>query len=310
MIKRRSVKFIFIIILLTFLIWICFLSLIYPPTTTRVNPLNNLIKLGLDHTITYLKSKDRKFPHQQLFMNFETYQVVSDISSSENGCPQWIVNSANHIPLKAVGYFKSLVDKDSNWCCVTVLYKQSIELEYEPLKSDRFIVLTLEDQVKLVNTTSDNSRYALKTKMSGKNIGYLYAISHGAKLIYDTREDARLDFPQIPLLGDYKDYVLISKEDHLHKSWEDFVIRAPDSLWRHGFYYPGAGKLDEYFFLKEKKYDCAHFDIENIKILNMVETQLTLQKEKTMVEERIQLALYKGMFWRVSICIMGNYYIY
>ena len=244
----------------------------------------------MEHAIAYFKStsKDRKFPHQQLFKIFETSVVKSD-----NSCPQWIVYSANHIPLKAVGYFKSLVDEDSNWCCVSVLNKRSIELEYAPLKSDRFIVLTLEDQAELSNTASNSS---LGTKIPlGNNIGYMYAISHGARLIYDTREDTRLDFGKIPLFGDYRDYVLISKEDHIHKAWGDFVSRAPGGLWRNGFFYPATAKIGEYTFLKEKEYNCINFDVENIKIINMVKVVRTLLKEKEMGAERIQLALYKGL---------------
>jgi len=35
----------------------------------------------------------------------------------------------------------------------------------------------------------------------GKNIGYLYAIAHGAKVIYDTDDDNRLKEPAIPIAG-------------------------------------------------------------------------------------------------------------
>ena len=128
---------------------------------------------------------------QSIWLLFEIFLKQSLIDNGNN-CPRCIVYSANHIPLKAVGYFKSLVDEVSNWYCVSVLNKRSIELEYAPLKSDRFIVLTLEDQAELSNTASNSS---LGTKIPlGNNIGDMYAISHGARLIYDTREDTRLEF--------------------------------------------------------------------------------------------------------------------
>ena len=280
--NRRAIKYMIILIWLLLSVWLFHNNFVQ----------NRKRKSQINNAGDYLKpilNPDLNLNHYDLFRDFKAPQFINNTVISNNGCPNWIVFSANHIPLRAVSYFSHLVYLDSNWCCVTLLNKRSIELEYLPLKRDRFIVLTLEDQAELFGTAQNGSMYASNTK----NMGYIYAISHGAKVIYDTREDTLLNLPNIPLFGDHRDYVLVSKEDHILK---DFVSRVPDAIWRNGFFYSTTAKLDDYTFLKEKDYNCTNFEFENVKIINMLKVERTLFKEKEMGEDKYQLALYRGMF--------------
>ena len=220
-----------------------------------------------------------------------TYKFIDDIltnqlqnklvvNSADNQLQtKWIVTSADHIPTKAITTYKFIVD-GSDWSCVTVLKKKSIEKEFNRLKNPEFIVLTLADQAIFLRELMSNTSIELSDRLKItliENIGYLYAIAHGAQVIYDTSEYSRLTEPSIKLFEQVSDYVLLSKRDNLLKSYKDFLTTAPPFLWLYGHTQPLTW-MGDYRFLKETQYDCPDFKKENVKIIqffNDKKTELT-----------------------------------
>lgn len=98
---------------------------------------------------------------------------------------RWIVITSIYYPTQAVQLLASL----SGWKVVVVADKKTPP----DWSCPGCVLLTLEDQRQLGYKTYD---YIPFNHYARKNIGYLYAISQGAEVIYDTDDD------NIPLNGD------------------------------------------------------------------------------------------------------------
>ena len=210
---------------------------------------------------------------------------------------KWIVTSADHIPTKAVTTYKFIVG-GSDWSCVIVLKKKSIEKEFNRLKHPKFVVLTLEDQAKFVTKLMSNTGIKLSDSLNTTlihNIGYLYAIAHGAQVIYDTSEYSRLAVPSIKLFEQISDYVLLSKRDNLLKSYKDVLTTAPPFLWIYGHTQPLTW-MGDYLFLKEMQYDCPDFKKENVKIIQFFQDKKTELAKKEIADMRMNFALSRGRY--------------
>lgn len=81
------------------------------------------------------------------------------------------------------------------WCFVVVA-DQNGPQDYDV---EGVIYLTVERQKALHFHIMD---YLPWRHFGRKNVGFLFAIAHGAKVIYDTDDDNRLKEPRIPILGD------------------------------------------------------------------------------------------------------------
>lgn len=93
---------------------------------------------------------------------------------------QWIVVTTIHLPTQAVEDWSQL----KHWCLVVVLdYKTPIPY---PNLSVSTIVLTMKDQEQLPFRLA---KRVPANHFGRKNLGYLYAISQGAKVIYDVDDD-------------------------------------------------------------------------------------------------------------------------
>ena len=125
---------------------------------------------------------------------FENYVSGKEKKYKVDGCSHWIVYGAKHITNKAVRGFKYIAEKENSiWCVVSVLHKHSIEAEYNLLRSDRFIVLTLGEQPSLLKTSLEKGELSLGDNFTlGTNLGFLYAITHGAKFIYETKANFKI----------------------------------------------------------------------------------------------------------------------
>ncbi|KAK3580048.1 hypothetical protein CHS0354_028619 [Potamilus streckersoni] len=112
----------------------------------------------------------------------ESVYVLSD---SKSNCPYWAVLTTIHGPSEAVRFIAT----NRNWCLVIVadtktpprsVYLRGIEAE----ENVRF--LSLEDQDYLYRALS---LIIPREHFGRKNIGYLYAIQHGAEIIWDFDDD-------------------------------------------------------------------------------------------------------------------------
>ena len=269
---------------------IYFENLIYEDNSQKVH----IIMLTLSQFNPNENDNQQIYKGEIIFKNHEYKQKEEKISNSENRCRRWIVVSPEHIPMKAVGMFKYIVEKkDSEWCCVVILHKKSIEAEYVLLKSEHFIVLTHEEQNLFLKSYLENIAQHLQHFV--KNIGHIYAIIHGAKVIYDTDEESLLENPSIPTFEEIEDYVLVSSDEHFFSSYQSFIAQAPAGLWISGFYNPPSDKVDGHHYLKNNEFNCTNFKKENVKIIKLIVKSGT-KSEKELPITKLQLALRQGIY--------------
>eukprot|EP00927_Polykrikos_kofoidii_P085975 TRINITY_DN9494_c0_g1_i1.p1 TRINITY_DN9494_c0_g1~~TRINITY_DN9494_c0_g1_i1.p1 ORF type:complete len:500 (+),score=59.30 TRINITY_DN9494_c0_g1_i1:255-1754(+) len=108
-------------------------------------------------------------------------------------CERWIVVTSIFQPSPATRMLGKMTHQ--GWCFVVVADKNGPP-EYDDV--DGVVYLTVERQKALHFRIIDHVPWK---HFGRKNIGYLYAIAHGAKIIYDTDDDNRLKNADIPILG-------------------------------------------------------------------------------------------------------------
>ncbi|KAK3595731.1 hypothetical protein CHS0354_025355 [Potamilus streckersoni] len=119
-------------------------------------------------------------------MNLEIEKEVYFIDDNKTNCEKWAVVTTIFKPSESVRY----IIKNPNWCMVVVadIQTQSKESYIAELgyKGENVIFLEPDDHAKLYPAISN----ALPWKHFGrKNIGYIYAIHHGAEYIWDFDDD-------------------------------------------------------------------------------------------------------------------------
>jgi len=108
-------------------------------------------------------------------------------------CERWIVVTSIFQPSPATRMLGEMTRK--GWCYVVVADVNG-PTEYDDVEG--VIYLTVERQRALHFQSLSHIPWR---HFGRKNIGFLYAIAHGAKVIYDTDDDNRLKEHRIPILG-------------------------------------------------------------------------------------------------------------
>ena len=117
---------------------------------------------------------------------------VTKCNKKESNLPQiysnkWIVITTNKNPNI---YFKKLLNITKGlWKIVVVERGENINKEWENFIDDSVVYLSLKSQNNLCYQTT---KYIPNNSYQRKNIGYLYAIEHGAKEIFDTDDNIML----------------------------------------------------------------------------------------------------------------------
>lgn len=108
-------------------------------------------------------------------------------------CDRWIVVTSIFQPSPATRKLGEMTRQ--GWCYVVVADVNGPS-EYDDVEG--VVYLTVERQRALHFQILDHTPWR---HFGRKNIGFLYAIAHGAKVIYDTDDDNRLKEHRIPILG-------------------------------------------------------------------------------------------------------------
>ncbi|CAE7761414.1 STL1, partial [Symbiodinium necroappetens] len=111
----------------------------------------------------------------------------------EKTCDRWIVVTSIFQPSPATRKLGELTKQ--GWCYVVVADKNGPK-DYDDVEGVTY--LTVERQRALHFHIMDHLPWR---HFGRKNVGFLYAIAHGAKIIYDTDDDNRLKEARIPILG-------------------------------------------------------------------------------------------------------------
>ena len=176
----------------------------------------------------------RTYRDKRMFVNY--ISETSKKTKINDECKYWIVFTSIHNPSDSVLMLSEVTKKESSdWCCVVVLDQKTSVKSYSVLETDRFVVLTLDKQQKLSKQRGFSLVDAIPFNHFGrKNIGFLYAVSQGAVLIYDTDDDNLLKTDVIPYTESPMDYLLVSSKDHVYNPYKLFNSTIPHSLWPRG----------------------------------------------------------------------------
>ncbi|CAJ1408489.1 unnamed protein product [Effrenium voratum] len=111
----------------------------------------------------------------------------------ERRCERWIVVTSIFQPSPATRKLGEMTRQ--GWCYVVVADKNGPK-DYDDVEG--VVYLTVERQRALHFHIMDHLPWR---HFGRKNVGFLYAIAHGARIIYDTDDDNRLKEARIPILG-------------------------------------------------------------------------------------------------------------
>ena len=178
-----------------------------------------------------------------------------------NYCDNWVVIVATRKPETVVKYVKSLTEaQPSKWCCVVVLdTDENIERDFFAIKSEKFVVLARKEIKKLVDSYpgySSVQNTTFHSPINNKNIGYIYAIRHGAKLIFDAHEDYRLAEVEIPYTGLKEGFLLVKSSNNVFNPYKYYYSDHGELLQQEGL--PGryVWDLNNFSFEVHEKNNC------------------------------------------------------
>ena len=193
-----------------------------------------------DHTQLLSYGHRRFYKGERLFKNVtdHSHNFSYNETLEVNSCENWIVIVATREPDAVIYDFRSRAEvKGTKWCCIVVLDTvRGSEIKFLNIRSENFVVLSDKDQKELVDSNlgyssvQNISSHSLANK---KNLGYLYAIRHGAKLIFDAHEDYRLTEEVMPYTDLLGEFVLVNSLDSIFNPYKYFYS-DPWPLWLDG----------------------------------------------------------------------------
>ena len=151
---------------------------------------------------------------------------------------KWIIVNAFNPPNQSI---LNLLEKLKNWKIVVISNNIKIDKKWKSLNFPKLLYLSLAKQNNLgyniIKYLNFNSSFARK------NIGYLYAIQHGAKEIFEM--DENIIIPNIKNLNiDYKKYKIcygIRKDSSMINPYSHFK-KSNINMWPRGFRLSDIGK--------------------------------------------------------------------
>ena len=158
---------------------------------------------------------------------------------------KWIVITAFNPPSS---FIINLEKKIEDWKIVVIGNNETNDIKWNIFKSsDKLFYLSLEDQIDL---NYNIIKYLKQNSYYRKSIGYLYAIQHGAKEIYEIDED--IEFNNISYINNYFDDILVSyvkRNDSLMIN--PYPHFGDKNIWPRGFKISDIGKqtINEFHFI-------------------------------------------------------------
>ena len=195
----------------------------------------------------------RKFDGRKKFVNYNPKKDTGE-RVVNSVCKYWIVFTTIFDVSESVAMFKKVAEKKSSeWCCVAVLDKKTPVDVYEEIETDRFHVLSVEKQLELSRFRGFSLIKNIPYNSFGrKNIGFLYAIQQGAKIIYDTDDDNLLKEDFIPFTTPAEEYSLVASDNHVYNPYEYYKPGLAHSFWPRGIPMDFILKSEEVVIDKDK----------------------------------------------------------
>ena len=156
------------------------------------------------------------------------YNITSDkwiIMTASNPPSKYIINLEREIKYNKIVVIGNNKTIDSNWDIFA--------------NSNKLIYLSKKDQKKLgyniLKFLNDDSYYR-------KNIGYLFAIQHGAKEIYEIDENLQFSSDSLSFVNVNNSYIIYGKENN-NKMINPYTHFGEPNIWPRGFVYKDINKV-------------------------------------------------------------------
>lgn len=182
---------------------------------------------------------------------FETISSIYGTSSFQNSsttlyslvgfkCPRWAVVTTIFSPSHLIKQLASL-DK---WCLVVVGDKKSNDILWSSFVSkahNSSVYLSESAQRKLPYSLVGHTPW---NHFGRKNIGYLYAIHHGAEVIWDTDDDNQLNHPELLNVLENETTMsttpikTVGSHHHLWNPYPEFRLKSASSNQKDGRSWP------------------------------------------------------------------------
>ena len=176
---------------------------------------------------SYLNSKNTKIYKPQS----KIPQPLRHLSKHPNEIysEKWVVVTTINAPTDSI---KKLTELPEPWKIVVIGDKKTKNKEWDSYKnSHKLIFLSIKSQLNLNYKTTQYIPYNSYTR---KNIGYLYAIEHGAKEIYETDDDNIFTtFEQ--LYQNYNETKISYAENSVTTMVNPYAYFGRPSVWPRGF---------------------------------------------------------------------------
>lgn len=164
-------------------------------------------------------------------------------------CDYWAVITSVNAPTVVV---KQLAESKEKLCLVVVADKKS-PLDYE-VDRHHLVYLTVEDQEKLGYGIM---KLVPWNHFARKNIGFLYAIQHGAKRIFDVDDDNELISTEAIVkqvfAHEAKDYDFISTKQYVTNPYMIYLNQKGEYIWPRGYPLEAIKMEHDYKYLPENK---------------------------------------------------------
>lgn len=166
---------------------------------------------------------------------------------SEMMCEYWAVITSVNAPTVVV---KQLAETTENLCLVVVADKKS-PVDYD-VSRKHLVYLTVEDQEKL---SYEIMKLVPWNHFARKNIGFLYAIQHGAKKIFDVDDDNELITTEniMNQVFDHrmKEYDYISTQQYVTNPYMVYLNQKGEYIWPRGYPLEAIKTEHDYKYITE-----------------------------------------------------------
>ena len=180
-------------------------------------------------TLTLHNSKQDTIPNERIKQKQKVPLRRLSKKDPEINSEKWVVVTTINAPTDSI---KKLAELPEPWKIVVIGDKKTKNEEWNIYSnSKKIIYLSVESQLKLNYKITQYIPYNSYTR---KNIGYLYAIEHGAKEIYETDDDNIFTtFEQ--LNEDFAKNIISYAENTISSMVNPYAFYGRPSVWPRGF---------------------------------------------------------------------------
>ena len=171
----------------------------------------------------------RKINTLKIFLICSVLFSLSNCQYSNIISEKWVVVTSINAPTDSI---KKLTELPEPWKIVVIGDKKSKNEEWNIyINSNKLVYLSVQSQLKLNYKVLKYIPYNSYTR---KNIGYLFAIQHGAKEIYETDDDNIFtSFDQ--LNKDFNNIKISYAENNINSMVNPYAYFGRPSIWPRGF---------------------------------------------------------------------------